>query len=49
MSKTLKSKLKYIKNGSNIMLPDSWKSAFEMASEDYQKNNAQKYEKHEIL
>ena len=31
------------------MHSDSWKSAFEMASEDPQKNFAKKYEKHEIV
>ena len=29
----------------NIMLPDSWKSAFKMASEDSQINIAKKYKK----
>ena len=33
----------------NIMLLDSSKSAFKMASEDLQINIAKKYEKHEIV
>ena len=36
-AKTPKSKLKFIKNGLNIMLSDSWKSAFKMASEKVRK------------
>ena len=48
-AKTPKSKLKFIKKGLNIMLSDSLKSAFKMASEDPQKNIAYKYEKHEIV
>ena len=31
------------------MLSDLSKSAFEMASEDPQKNNSKKFEKHEIV
>ena len=41
-AKNLKSKLKFIKNGWNIMLSDSGKSAFKMAMEDLQKNIAKK-------
>ena len=37
--------IKVYQNGFNIMLSDSWKSAFKMASENPQKNITKKYEK----